>query len=63
MDDRCVLCRKRMKHGEEYTSINKGIYSPHGDKDWVAVIFHDECWQRMGEAAGLKLTRLSEAQV
>ena len=63
MDDRCILCRRKMKYGDEYTSINKGIYSAHGDKDWVALIFHDECWKRIGESAGLNMTRLSEADV
>lgn len=51
MDPRCYLCKKEVKHGEDYTSINKGIYSVEGDKDWIALIFHDACWAKFGKRA------------
>ncbi len=31
MDAQCFICRKKIKDGEEYTSINKGVYSEEGD--------------------------------
>ena len=49
MEDRCFLCRKRLKFGEDCTSINKGTHSPSGDKDWIALIFHEACWAKFGE--------------
>lgn len=49
MNARCDLCKKKVKHSEEYTSINKGIYSEEGDKNWIALIFHDACWAMLGK--------------
>lgn len=49
MDAHCYLCKKKINHGEDYTSINKGIYSMEGDKDWIALIFHDVCWGKFGK--------------
>lgn len=63
MDDRCFVCKKKIKDNEEYTSINKGFYSEFGDKDWIALIFHDKCWQLLGRYAGKKLLPLFEAEI
>jgi hypothetical protein len=49
MKAHCYLCRKKINHGEDYTSINKGNYSEEGDKDWIALIFHDSCWKKFGK--------------
>jgi len=38
------FCKKEIKDGENYISINKGIYTEEGDKDWIALIFHNHCW-------------------
>lgn len=63
MDDICFVCKKKMKDGEDYTSINKGIYSEEGDKEWVAMIFHDSCWEKMGKNVSAELSPLFEAEV
>jgi hypothetical protein len=63
MDDACFLCKKKMKDGDDYTSINKGIYSEEGDKEWIALIFHDSCWEKIGVNASPELTPLFEAEV
>lgn len=47
MEARCYLCKKKIKEGEDYTSINKGIYCEEGDKDWIALIFHEACWAKL----------------
>lgn len=62
MEDRCFVCRKRLRFGEDYTSINKGTHSPSGDKDWVALVFHDACWAKLGEGASKKLMPLFRAE-
>lgn len=63
MDNKCFLCKRKLKHGEEYTSINKGFYSEVGDKDWVALIFHNKCWRLLGKNVDKKLLPLFEAEV
>lgn len=60
---RCFLCNKRVKDGDDYTSINKGLYSEEGDKDWVALIFHEKCWRGLGKRATKQLRPLFEAEV
>jgi len=62
MDNRCYFCKKKIKDGDEYTSISKGIYSEDGDKEWIALIFHDSCWAKMGKGADPKLAPLFKAE-
>jgi hypothetical protein len=63
METRCSICNKKIKYGEEYTSINKGIYSEEGGKDWIALIFHEECWHKLGMKANKDIISLFEAEV
>lgn len=63
METRCFVCRKNIGEGEDYTSINKGIYSQEGDQEWVALIFHDLCWQKMRQHAPPQLVPLFDAEV
>lgn len=63
MDAKCFICMKKLKHGDKYTSINKGIYSEEGDKDWIALIFHKNCWIKFGIGIDEKLLPIFEAEV
>ena len=63
MDAQCFFCTKKIKDGEEYTSINKGVYSEEGDKDWIALIFHENCWAKFGKDIDRKLIPLFEVEV
>ncbi|MEK6635808.1 MAG: hypothetical protein AABY38_05570 [Planctomycetota bacterium] len=54
---------KRIKHGDEYTSTHKGIYSEEGDKDWIALIFHRNCWTRFEKGADKKSVPIFEVEV
>lgn len=58
----CCLCKKKIDHGEDYTSINKGNYSEEGDKDWIVLIFHDVCWENLGKEATGKIVTLFQAE-
>jgi hypothetical protein len=62
MDARCYICKKKIKYGEDVTSINKGNYSEEGDKDWIALIFHDACWERLGKTATGKIAPIFQAE-
>ena len=62
MDACCYLCKKEINHGEDYTSINKGNYSEEGDKDWIALIFHDACWKGLGEKATGKIVPIFQVK-
>ncbi len=62
MASKCFVCEKKIKYGEDYTSVNKGTYSEVGDKDWIALIFHDECWARLGQRANKKIAPLFEVE-
>jgi hypothetical protein len=62
MEARCYLCKKKIEQGEDYTSINKGIYSEEGDEDWVAIIFHDACWAKFGEKATQEIAPIFEIE-
>lgn len=62
MNARCDLCKKKVKHNEEYTSINKGIYSEEGDKDWVALIFHAACWAKLGKNVRGKIANIFQVE-
>jgi len=63
MDAKCFICKKKIKHGDEYTSINKGIHSEEGVKDWIALIFHEDCWTKYGKGIFKKLVPLFEVAV
>ena len=63
MNARCFVCKKKIKDEEAYTSINKGIYSEEGDKDWIALIFHETCWVKLRKDADKRLIPLFEAEV
>lgn len=63
MQDRCFFCKKKMKRGDDYTCINKGIYSEEGDKEWIALIFHDLCWSKMGGNANPALALLFNLEI
>jgi hypothetical protein len=63
MDAKCFICEKKIKHGDEYTSTHKGIYSEEGDKDWIALIFHRNCWTRFGKGADKKSVPIFEVEV
>ncbi len=63
MNAKCFICRKRIKDGEEYTSINKGVYSEEGDNGWVALIFHENCWMKFGKGIGREWIPLFETEV
>jgi hypothetical protein len=58
----CFLCKKKINHGEEYTSINKGNYSVEGDKDWIALIFHDACWSKLGKNVRGKIANIFQVE-
>ena len=62
MGARCYLCKKKIDHGEDYTSINKGNYSEEGDKDWIALIFHDACWGKLGKKATGKIAPIFQVE-
>ena len=62
MDAKCFICRKKIKDREEYTSINKGVYSEEGDNDWVALIFHENCWTKFGKGVDRELIPLFETE-
>jgi hypothetical protein len=58
----CALCEKKVKQSEEYTSINKGIYSEEGDKNWIALIFHDACWANLGKNVRGKIANIFQVE-
>ena len=62
MDTQCFICRKKIKDREEYTSINKGVYSEEGDNDWIALIFHENCWTKFGKGVDRELIPLFETE-
>jgi len=62
MDAHCYVCEKKIKHGEDYTSINKGTFSEEGDKDWIALIFHDACWIKLGKTATGKIVPIFQVE-
>ena len=62
MNARCYLCKKKIKHGEDFTSINKGNYSEEGDESWIALIFHDACWGKIGQSATGKLAPIFQVE-
>jgi hypothetical protein len=58
----CALCEKKVKQSEEYTSINKGIYTEEGDKNWIALIFHDACWAMLGKNVRGKIANIFQVE-
>lgn len=62
MNASCHFCKKKIKHGDDYTSINKGNYSEEGDKDWIALIFHDVCWKKLGKIAAGKIAPIFQVE-
>ncbi len=58
-DAKCFICRKKIKDREEYTSINKGVYSEEGDNDWIALIFHHYFVKNLSGAFFLKAIRFN----
>ncbi|MDE3057099.1 MAG: hypothetical protein KGJ59_03970 [Bacteroidota bacterium] len=63
MEARCHFCKKRIKHDEDYTSINKGIYSEEGDNDWIALIFHEACLAKFGKKTKGRLAEIFETEL